>query len=332
MTGGLRGYYFHPQWPEVVRLVAAQLTPPLAESLLANILDDPDPVGRFLRRGHLLALGCLSDGTTIANRRFVRGILDSLAELGKSRWLGITMQVIDLLQGLTGMRLQDTADRTLNAILETAKRELDDEEHRCLYHWVHGQEVSRFVRRGAAQEFLQRRGGQGKCCRDRRQDICGFSYQRQTAGRESRQVACERLRLLEDPGQTLELKKLLVREMGRRVVTNPKCRVRLRQILSSAGSRRCESFPPRRWALPPGAETARGASCFGSLRMMRMITSRRPCGCAVGRRGAAIPRSPICLSGGSTAMGQALFGAVWQEDWRKQPCRGPPFVKCWRGI
>ena len=49
--------------------------------------------------------------------------------------------------------------------------------------------------------------------------------------------------------------------------------------------RRCESFPPRRWALPPGAETARGASCFGSLRIDADDHVKEACAVALrGRR------------------------------------------------
>ena len=40
-------------------------------------------------------------------------------------------------------------------------------------------------------------------------------------------------RFLEDPNQTLELKQALVREMGRRVVTDPRSRMRLRGVLCS---------------------------------------------------------------------------------------------------
>jgi predicted nucleotidyltransferase len=133
VIGCLRGYYFHPQWSEVVRLVAAQLAPPLAESLLASVLDDPDPVGRFLRRGPLLVLRCLADGTSIANRRFISGIFDSLAELGKSRWLGITLEVMEAFSDLQGTRWEEPANLARETILESAAGGLDAEEYRCLH-------------------------------------------------------------------------------------------------------------------------------------------------------------------------------------------------------
>jgi len=157
VTGCLRGYYFHPQWTEVVRLVAAQLTPPLAESLLSSILDDPDPVGRFLRRGPLLALECLSDGTWVANRRFVSGIFDSLAELGKSRWTRITSEVIDALRSFQGTRLQEAAERTRDAILDSDKRDPGEDDRQWLCVFARAGEISVPV----AREELEKQLAQG---------------------------------------------------------------------------------------------------------------------------------------------------------------------------
>ena len=51
----LRPYLFHPQWEEVVIHVAAFLSALRATTLLRVILDDPDPAGRFLRRGQRFA-------------------------------------------------------------------------------------------------------------------------------------------------------------------------------------------------------------------------------------------------------------------------------------
>ena len=143
VTACLRGYYYHPQWSEVVRLVAAQLAPPLAESVISTILDDPDPVGRFLRRGELLALRCLSDGTTVPNRRLVAGVFKSLASLGRSRWLGITLESIDALEDFEGTRWQELATSTKIEILETARKELDADGYECLYRRVHLRDILR---------------------------------------------------------------------------------------------------------------------------------------------------------------------------------------------
>ena len=133
IAAGLRGVCYHPQWSEVVRLLAAQLTPPLAESLVSSILDDPDPIGRFLHRAPLLALACLADGTTVPNRRLITQAFDSLADLGRTRWLGITLNAIGLLEDFEGTRLSHLAKKTLTAILKTSKQELDGEDCACLW-------------------------------------------------------------------------------------------------------------------------------------------------------------------------------------------------------
>lgn len=232
VTHCLRGYYFHPQWSEVVRLVAAQLTPPLAESMLSSILDDPDPVGRFLRRGKLLALRCLSDGTTVANRRLVSGIFDSLAELGKSRWLGITLEAIDVLADLEGTRLQQPAHETVAAILETARKELEDNEYECLYGRVHAREIIE----SACQQLSE--GFKSEAAREVTVTVHGTKhhllYLNATLLLEDPGTwyssACS---ILEDPRQSARLKELLVRELGRRVTTDQRSRVRLRKILRS---------------------------------------------------------------------------------------------------
>jgi predicted nucleotidyltransferase len=234
VTGCLRGYFFHPQWPEVVRLVAAQLAPPLAESLLASILDDPDPVGRFLRRGPLLVLKCLSDGTSIANRRFVSGVLDSLLDVGKSRWLGITFPVIEVLEDLEGTRWQDSANRTLEAILETAKRTIGAEEHQCLYQWVHAREFSRRGEENLPERFRSEEAarvvdvslGDAAC----QVFFLNAALLAENPNKWHASVSS----LLEDPNQTPELKRDLLQQMGRRVVTDRQCRLLLRRLLCSA--------------------------------------------------------------------------------------------------
>ena len=233
VTDCLRGYYYHPQWSEVVRLVAAQLTPPLAESLVSRVLDDPDPVGRFLRRGPLLALKCLSDGTTVANRRLVAGVFDSLAELGKSRWLGITLEAIDVLDSFAATRLQEHADGTLASILDTARRELPAGEYECLYGHVHAREILESAQEALPADFSKEAAREvavthnGKV----RQVICLNSTLLLEDSKAWYSSLCS---LLEDPRQSTCLKEVLVGELGRRVATDPRSRIRLRKILSSA--------------------------------------------------------------------------------------------------
>ncbi len=132
LTNLLRSHLYHPEWSEVVRLVAAQVNPPRAEDLLKAIVEDPDPAGRFLRRGPNLALRCLADGATVANRQFVQSLFDSLEEVGGSPWLGITNELFESLRMLTGSRYEQAATVTKSRILESAKTKLSDEEFRYL--------------------------------------------------------------------------------------------------------------------------------------------------------------------------------------------------------
>ena len=229
----LRGYYFHPQWSEVVRLVAAQLTPPPAESLVCGILDDPDPVGRFLHRGQMLALRCLSDGTTIANRRVVSTAFDSLAELGKSRWLGITLEAIDVLQSFEGTRFEGQAKRTVEAILETGKRELCEEEYDCLEEWARVPEILESAAEELPPSFLASEAAREATVMlgDRPHQVFHMNAKLRLEDPETwYSSVCA---LLKAPEQSAELKVLLVRELGRTVTTDRRARVRLRKILNS---------------------------------------------------------------------------------------------------
>ncbi len=114
----------HPRWTEVVRLVVSQLTPTQTPALLRAILDDPDPVGRFLHRGPLLALGCLADGAVVADGRLVEEIFRGVLELGTSRWLEITFDALRTLRQFDGTRLEATARSTLEGILQSAEKHL----------------------------------------------------------------------------------------------------------------------------------------------------------------------------------------------------------------
>jgi len=233
VTQCLRGYYFNPQWSEVVRLVAAQLRPPSAESLLSTIFDDPDPVGRFLHRGQLLALWCLSDGTTVANRRMITGLFDSLKELGKSRWLGITLEVLTVLESLKGTRLESIAKESTSAILQAAKCSLDRSEYECLEEWVYMPGALECVEAEMLSEF------ESEAARE-------ITV---TLGERSVPVGCLNAKLLhenpdgwyssacsilEDPRQSTELKETLVREFGRRAETDVRAHVPLRKLLRSS--------------------------------------------------------------------------------------------------
>ena len=138
VSGRLRPYLFHPRWAEVVRLVCAQLPPMQSAALIRVILDDSDPVGRFLRRGPLLAMRCLSDGATVADRGLITDLLDQLTALGESQWIGITLDVLWSLRGLQGTRFEADAKRIIEMILEKALGRVSNYDYVSLWRAAHG--------------------------------------------------------------------------------------------------------------------------------------------------------------------------------------------------
>ncbi|MDA1230750.1 MAG: HEAT repeat domain-containing protein, partial [Planctomycetota bacterium] len=128
----VRPYLFHPEWDETIRLLTARITPPRAERLVRLMLDDLDPSGRFLHRGPLLAMRCLLDGSTIANRHVVEQLFHSMDRLGASRWLGITLRCLDMLRQFEGSRYAAHASQAVDRILGLAKKELSSDDVRQL--------------------------------------------------------------------------------------------------------------------------------------------------------------------------------------------------------
>lgn len=230
---GLKGFFYNPNWHEVVRLVAAKVTPPVAESTITSILDDPDPVGRFLRRGPLLALGCLSDGATVPNRGLVSGIFDGLSELGQSKWLGITLEALDLLETFDGTRAEAMAKKTVTAILQTAEQTLEGEEYACLYQYAHRWSTVEKLKEHLPSDF------ESEAASEVRIDAAGNSVSvllLNTPLRiENPKVWFESLcSLLQDDAKTTEFKELLVRQLARRVATDPATRRALRKLLQES--------------------------------------------------------------------------------------------------
>ena len=133
----LRPFLYHPQWEEVVVYVAASLTVQRATTLLRVILEDPDPAGRFLRRGQSLALRCLVDGAAVANRALLDQVFSDGTVVGGSRWLGITLGFTRLLKQLLVTRHQAEARRMLGEIEGAAKTELSDSSYFVVYSSVH---------------------------------------------------------------------------------------------------------------------------------------------------------------------------------------------------
>jgi predicted nucleotidyltransferase/transcriptional regulator with XRE-family HTH domain len=132
----LKPYLFHPRWSEVVRLTASQLPPQQASSLLRLMLSDADPAGRFLHRGPLLALQCLVDGTAVSDARLAEEIITSVADLGMSRWLGITLVALELLGQLDGSRHARGARSTVDRILRDAEDHLSKSESSLLRRFL----------------------------------------------------------------------------------------------------------------------------------------------------------------------------------------------------
>jgi transcriptional regulator with XRE-family HTH domain/predicted nucleotidyltransferase len=138
VSARLRPYLFHPQWSEVVRLVCAQLPPGQCASLIRVILDDPDPAGRFVRRGPLLAMRCLADGATVADRELTADLFGQLMNLGESKWIGITLEVLETLRGLQQTRHESDAGKTIEAILSKALARVSHSNYLLLWRAAHG--------------------------------------------------------------------------------------------------------------------------------------------------------------------------------------------------
>jgi predicted nucleotidyltransferase/transcriptional regulator with XRE-family HTH domain len=133
----LRPYLFHPLWEEVVVHVAASLSATRATALLRVILDDPDPAGRFLRRGQLLALRCLVDGTALADRALLDQVFSDGKAIGGSRWLGIPIRTNDLLMQLLVTRYEAKTQQMLREIDEGAKTGLPESDYLTVYLSAH---------------------------------------------------------------------------------------------------------------------------------------------------------------------------------------------------
>lgn len=121
----IRPYFYHPRWREVVRMVGARLDRKRAPRLLSMVLDDPDPTGRALGRGVLLALGCLTDGAPVHEPRLLDQIAAQVEQLGASKWIGIAFEAIDLLADLKSTRIEQFARRRTERMIANARASLD---------------------------------------------------------------------------------------------------------------------------------------------------------------------------------------------------------------
>ena len=230
VTKRLRDRMYDPRWQETVKLVAAQLGPHQADGLLRSILDDPDPVGRFLRRGQLLALSCVADGTPVRDRAAIEEVCRELTELGKSKWIGITMDAIDALAQLRDTRSEEAAEAAIAAILATARDSLSKEEWLPL-HVYHEKPGAERGEADPAEEQDAAFGLQKRRVADEDVEILWMNpdLKRQHPGRWYDQIR----RYVGDPDGISWAKEILVAEIGRSVRTEDRARETLLELLSS---------------------------------------------------------------------------------------------------
>jgi len=141
----LETYFYHPRWREVIRLASTQLPPRRVPELLRRILADPDPTGRFLHRGLLVVLACLADGAPLRDSSLLDGLRPEIADLGRSRWLGVTFDAMSSLAELRSTRLYDFAEEAVGEMLRVAKEALANEDYQQFLFHRHFDEIVDFV-------------------------------------------------------------------------------------------------------------------------------------------------------------------------------------------
>jgi predicted nucleotidyltransferase/transcriptional regulator with XRE-family HTH domain len=217
----LRPYLFHPQWEEVIVHVAASLSALRATALMRVILDDPDPAGRFLRRSQRLALRCLVDGAAVADRAVLDQVFSDAQAIGRSRWLGITMGVISLLQQLLFTRHEAAAQRMLNDIEGTAKKELSDDGYLAVYLSSHG--LPNGPRDAPPGTICRKRLG------GRQLNLTWAAWQKRIEDPDS--WYAEVLKSVCDPNTEIRRRKWLISVLGQEADSNEKARHALKERL-----------------------------------------------------------------------------------------------------
>jgi len=129
----IRPYIYHPRWREVVRLVASELDRHRVPRLLRLILDDPDPTGRFLHRGMLIVLECLADGASVNDKQFIDELERRVSNLGRTKWLGITLDAMKCLAELRSTRLDNFVITSVDKIIDFSEQCLDSKDQFCLF-------------------------------------------------------------------------------------------------------------------------------------------------------------------------------------------------------
>lgn len=230
LPGLIEPILFHPEWAEVIRLTTAQITPTRADKIFRLLLGDSSPSGRFLYRGPILALHCLADGTTIADRQVTESLFQQIQELGRSRWLGITLEALDAMNDLSGTRLQRWAKETIDRMISMAESELSQKEIETLKFAAHCDQSNPDVR-----------GLQGDIAKS---SVLVASWK---LGELRREIHLPNMplftdspkewhalakRLLDDSAISLAAKHTALSQMGMVVKQNNLARIRLKKILT----------------------------------------------------------------------------------------------------
>jgi predicted nucleotidyltransferase/DNA-binding Xre family transcriptional regulator len=217
----LRPHLFHPQWEEVVVHVAASLSAPRATALLRVILDDPDPAGRFLRRGQRMALRCLVDGSAIADRDLLSQVFSGGEPIGRSKWLGIAIASIALLKQLLVTRHEAEARRMLSEIEEAARAYLPEGDYVTVYLLLHGPPDG--PRNGAPGTVCR------KCLGGRPVNMVWTAWKKRVADPES--WYAEVLNSVRDPKAEIVRRLALIGFLGEEADANAKARRALERLL-----------------------------------------------------------------------------------------------------
>jgi len=226
----LRDTIYNPRWRETVRLVAAQLSPQQADGLLRTILDDPDPIGRFLRRGQFLALLCVGDGAPVRDRPLIEGVCRDLLDSGSSKWLGITMEAIDVLSQLRHTRFGEAAESSAAEILASARESLSKEEWLTLHIYHEGTETDLTAADGGGNDKLAFQLHR----RHVADEEVEFLHVNLDLKRRQPDTWYEQtLDYVADSTGTLWVKQALVAEIGRAVRTDDRAREALCALLCS---------------------------------------------------------------------------------------------------
>jgi predicted nucleotidyltransferase len=116
-----------------VRLAVSNLHRRSVSKALRSILDDPDPAGRFLRRGLMTVLGIIADGAPVNDRSLFDQLESEIEELGETRWLGIPMEALKWLRGIRDGERHEFAETSARRMLDRARSKLPQDDKVALF-------------------------------------------------------------------------------------------------------------------------------------------------------------------------------------------------------